>query len=858
MINDRIIDLHNHTDYSNIRLIDSINTYSSLITRAQEVGLKGLVFTEHECLSGSIQICELREKYPNFKLGIGNEIYLTDTREPKQSYYHFILIAKDAIGHKQLRILSSQSWLRSYTSRGMERVPTLKSELEEIVLKDKGHLIATTACLAGELSRDIEDLLEARKNENHEEEVTAYNNIISFITWCKNLFGEDFYIELPPGASIEQIEVNKKLYQIAKNQKVKVETSCDSHYPSAKERDIHAAFLRSKNGERETDSFYHYAYLQSQEEILEHLGQAFGSNTSEIYKECCNSAREIFDKITDYDLRYPQQIPKVEVKDYPKKNPPESFAVTYPILTSMFTSEDKSERYWINQCQESLKKKNLQKPEYYAELEKEADIKRVVGKRLKTNMFNYPITLQHYIDMFWEMGSTVGAGRGSAGAGLNHYLLGITQTDPIKMGQNMFERYMNKETKGLGDIDIDLCPSVRPKIIDNIKAERGKNFIKEVSEDAREQLGATLVATFGTASSRRAIQIACKGYKSEACPDGIEDDTARYMSSIVPSERGFTWPLKDVYYGNQDKNRKRSSDFVQEVDSYPGLLDIMLSVEGLIVSRGSHASGIILQDEDPYKYACYMKTPSGDIETQYDLEGDEAAGLTKYDFLLTSISDKIKITLQLLQQYGEIDSDLTLREAYDKYLSPDVLPFDDKDTWRNIQGGKVLSLFQFDSNVGRQGIKLVQPDTLQDLSYTNGAIRLMAEDGKERPLNKFARYKQDISCWYKEMTDEGLSKDEQKVMERYLLESHGVAISQEQIMWSLMDKDICGFSLADANAARKVVSKKKMSKLPALKERVMKSAKSPAIGNYEWNYVIMPSAGYGFDKLDPLCGDTYE
>lgn len=205
-----------------------------------------------------------------------------------------------------------------------------------------------------------------------------------------------------------------------------------------------------------------------------------------------------------------------------------------------------------------------------------------------------------------------------------------------------------------------------------------------------------------------------------------------------------------------------------------------------------------------------------------------------------------------MQQYGEIDPDLTLWQAYEKYLHPDNLNLNDKDTWDKIKEGKILSFFQFDSNVGSQGIKTVQPETITDLSYTNGVIRLMAEDGKERPLEKFARYKQDISLWYDEMRQEGLNEQEQKVMERYMLESHGVAISQEQIMWSLIDPDICGFSLKDANAARKVISKKKMDKLPALREKILASAKSKALGEYEWNYVVMPSAGYGFSVVMAL------
>lgn len=278
----------------------------------------------------------------------------------------------------------------------------------------------------------------------------------------------------------------------------------------------------------------------------------------------------------------------------------------------------------------------------------------------------------------------------------------------------------------------------------------------------------------------------------------------------------------------------------------------MFGIEGLIVSRGSHASGVILFDEDPFEHCAFMRTPEGAVITQTDLHQTERMGCTKYDWLITAVCDKITETIRLLQEHGEIEADLTLRQAYNKYLSPEVLNFDDEEVWDAINKGNILDLFQFDSQVGSQGIKRVKPRSLDDLSNTNGIIRLMAQDGQEPPLDKFVRYKNNINLWYEEMAREGLTKAEMKVMERHLLRSYGLAISQECIMWSLMDKDICGFSLAESNAARKVISKKLMSKLPELREKVLSRAKSPALGEYEWKYVILPSAGYGFSDIHSI------
>ena len=153
---------HNHTEFSNFRLLDATNKLEDLVKRGIEIGLKGLAITDHETIASSIRVCKLQEKYPDFKIAIGNEIYLTDTRDRGQKYYHFILIAKDAEGHRQLRELSSIAWLNGYMDKGLMRVPTLKSDLEKVVRKNPGHLIATTACIGGELSQNILKIHDAK------------------------------------------------------------------------------------------------------------------------------------------------------------------------------------------------------------------------------------------------------------------------------------------------------------------------------------------------------------------------------------------------------------------------------------------------------------------------------------------------------------------------------------------------------------------------------------------------------------------------------------------------------------------------------------------------------------------------
>ena len=546
---------------------DCINKLPDLIKQGKEIGLSGLAITDHETIAQSIRVCKLQKENPDFKIAIGNEIYLTNTRENGIKYFHFILIAKDAIGHKQLRQLSSLAWMNSYWDRGMERVPTLKSELKEIIMRDPGHLLATSACLGGELSSSIIEMERARHIEDNETATIKYNQIVEYMQFMDELFGDDFYVEVAPAASKDQIIANNKLVQIAHVFNKKVVIGDDAHYLKKEDRYIHKAYLNSKGGERETDAFYEYAYLQDEEDLRKNLEPSIGIMVDEM----CANSMEMFDKIEIYDLLHNQTIPSVPVDIYPKRE--NDFNFKYKELNKLSNSEDIYDRYWVNECINKLcSTEHKTEDAYWNELEEEARVKRIIGEKLGTNMFKYPITLKYYIDMIWECGSLVGAGRGSSCAALNHYLLGITQLDPIEWNLPFF-RYMNDERTELGDIDIDICPSKKGLIVKKIKEERGSRFNPDIDELSRKNLGCTLVATYGTEGTKSAILTACRGYRGQGSGyttsgptrneeewatiyhDGIDNDEAQYMASLIPVERGFLWSLHDVVYGNPNKGR---------------------------------------------------------------------------------------------------------------------------------------------------------------------------------------------------------------------------------------------------------------------------------------------------------------
>ena len=563
-------DTHSHSEYSNIRLIDSINKIPDMIKTAHRLGMKGIALTDHECVSGHLKWLQTEKKLKekgeipeDFKCACGNEIYLVKNREDIERYWHYILIAKNEDDHKAIRELSSTAWYYSFTSRGMTRVPTQMNELEAIVKKYPHSLIATTACIGGQLGGRVLQLIKAETANDENEIFRCKQDIDDFIRWNINLFGDDFYIEVAAGQSKDQVKFNKRVGAIAEAYGVKIVIGSDAHYLTANERPLHKAYLNSKEGDREVDEFYFDAHMMDNDEAFENLKVAF---TEEEFMNMCRASMEIYDKIESFSLERSSIIPEVNVKNYPKDMGLFNLMTEYPVLRSLFVSDNTQERYWVNECFSALIDKKLNTGEYLDRLEIEADVIKTIGEKLNDCLFKYFNTFQHFINLFWDCGSIVGPGRGSAVCFLSNYLLGITQLDPLKW-ELPYWRFLNKERVELPDIDIDLSPSKRKKIFSAIRKERG-------------ELNVIQVCTFGTEGTRSAIAAAGRGYRSEFYPNGLEVETTQYLSGLIPQERGFLWPIHDVVYGNPEKGRQPIGAFIAEVEKYPGLLEIIESIEG--------------------------------------------------------------------------------------------------------------------------------------------------------------------------------------------------------------------------------------------------------------------------------------
>lgn len=588
-----------------------------MLLTAHQLGMAGIALTDHECLCGHLKWLKAEEqlkkdgKLPEtFKAALGNEIYLVEDRNNIEKYWHYILIAKNNEGHRALRELSSTAWYYGFNSRGMMRVPTQMNELEAIVKKYPNSLIATNACIGGIVGNRVIALSRAEQKENNENEInTLKKEINDFILWNKKLFGDDFYCEIAAGQSSDQRRFNERIKSIARAYDLKIVVGSDAHYLTAKERPLHKAYLNSKEGEREIDQFYYDAHMMDNDEAYENLKDFY---SEEEFIQMCNNSMEIYNKIEGYDLCHKPIIPEAKVKEYPVLEEYRDIDLKqYPVIKKILKGNIQ-ERYWINQCLTNLYEKKLVNQEYLKRLEIEADVIYTIGEKIDDCLFKYFNTFQSLIDIFWDCGSIIPPGRGSSVCYLSNYLMGITQLDPVKLDLPYF-RFLNKERVELPDIDVDVSPSKRKAIFEVIRQQRG-------------EINLLQVATFGTEGTRQAIASAGRGYRSEEYPDGLDVETTQYLSGLIPQERGFLPSIHEVIYGSEEKGKRPIQAFIDEVNKYPGLLEIIEGIEGLVCRRGEHASGVMIYNNSPFETNAIMRSPNGDLTTQFELHDSDQMG----------------------------------------------------------------------------------------------------------------------------------------------------------------------------------------------------------------------------------------
>lgn len=470
---------HNHTEISNFRLRDCIIRVEELLDKAISLGYKGVCCTDHEALSAHVRLVkhydELKENGnlpEGFKIGLGNEIYLINDMEDVTNnyisgvtkYYHFILIAKDEKGYEQLKRISSESaWKNWFKQKGMERVPTIKREMEEIIGGEKGHLIFQSACLGSELDNLILEYLETNSKEKKKE-------IGDFIRWCINLAGkENFFLEIQPciikfdeeGNPIQhpQAIVNQFMFKLAKGYGLNIVCSTDSHYASKEDRGVHESYLKADDEEkgknREVADFYETTYMFDIKELIKTLSTHL---TKEEIIFALNGTMEVYNKISEIKLKHSTIVPRdKKIPNFNIKGALKQYYNKYEYIKKYAESNDIQDQYLLYLIENGLDKlsqwgeskfhfatfdsqgniieehdKIVTQEEKIVRINEELSSFWQISEKLNQKLSAYYVLVRGLVqEVIWKV-SYLGPGRGSAGGSYICYLIEITQINPLK------------------------------------------------------------------------------------------------------------------------------------------------------------------------------------------------------------------------------------------------------------------------------------------------------------------------------------------------------------------------------------------------------------------------------------------
>lgn len=422
--------LHNHTEMSNQRLRDSINRVSELIDYAIELGHEVIAFTEHETISNAMEIedyyTKIKETNPNFKVILGNEIYLCrdgltaeNFIKGEDKFYHFILLALDAEGHKQIREISTRAWQRSWMRGKMRVVPTYYQDIIDIIGKNSGHVVGSTACLGGFLGTKILQWNE-KTNDND-----FYQKIQNWCRQIESIFGKgNFYLEMQPSAYDEQRIVNKQILQLSQELDIPYIITTDSHYCKKEDAPIHKAFLKAQEGEREVDAFYATTYMMNSAELesyMEYCDQI-------VFEKAYQNILNIKTRVQDFSLKKPLKIPSLEWKQPKINHIPQKYFDKIPYLEKFYNSSFPGDKRLVELAIDKIESDpKLQNDQIYQELNGNLEMTWISSEVNEAHWSAYFLNLQKIIEECWAAGTLVGPGRGSGVGFLLLYLLDIIQ-----------------------------------------------------------------------------------------------------------------------------------------------------------------------------------------------------------------------------------------------------------------------------------------------------------------------------------------------------------------------------------------------------------------------------------------------
>ena len=832
------IHLHVHTYYS---ILDGQSSVSKLVDKAVANGMKGMAITDHGDMFGIKELFNYCNKVngklrdegkPEFKPIFGCEMYVarrkkSDRSDPKvdKSGYHLIVLAKNYNGYKNLIKLVSRAWVDGFYMRPR----TDREDLERY----HEDLIVCSACIAGEVPAKIlrDDIEGAREA----------------IEWYKRVFGDDYYLELQrhevkdpnQRANREtfplQQKANRVILQLAKEYGIKVVCTNDAHFVDKDNAEAHDHLLCLSTG-RDLDDPNRMLYSKQEWfKTREEMNEVFAD-----VPEALSNTIEILDKVETYSIDHAPIMPFFPI---PKEFGTEEDTrrnITPEQLYHEFTSDENGENPLPkDEADKKIKKLGgidklyrikfeadyLAKLAYDGAKERYGDpLSKEVHERVKFELHimktmgfpGYFLIVQDFINSARdELGVMVGPGRGSAAGSVVAYCLGITKIDPMKYDL-LFERFLNPDRISLPDIDTDFDDDGRGKVLEWVEDKYGHDKVAHI-------------ITYGTMATKNAIKDVARVEKvplaevnalCKQIPDKLSDSEGNSLKMNLPNAIKCVPALREAEASPDPRMRNTIT--------YAKML------EGTVRGTGIHACGTIIcrdaiSDWVPVSTAEDKSDPGHKLLcTQYDGHVIEETGLIKMDFLGLKTLSILKEAVENVKLHRGIDIDL------------DTIPIDDPETYQLYSEGRTIGTFQFESAGMQKYLRELHPTTFEDIIAMNALYRpgpmdyipsfIARKNGKEE-------IKYDIPC-----------------MEKYLKDTYGITVYQEQVM--LLSRQLANFTRGESDALRKAMGKKKKAIVDAMKPKFIDGGKAnghdPKVLEKIWAD-WEKFASYAFNKSHATC-----
>ena len=828
------IHLHVHTYYS---LLDGQSPVEKLVDKAIANGMRGMAITDHGNMFGVKELFNYcnkvngklkKEGKEPFKPIFGCEMYVAHRKKSDRvkekgdmGGYHLIVLAKNYNGYKNLIKLVSRAWVDGYYMRPR----TDREDLE----KYHEDLIVCSACIAGEVPAKIlkNDIAGAREA----------------IEWYKNLFGDDYYLELQrhevrdphQRANREtfplQQQANKVLMELAKEYGIKLVCTNDCHFVNQDNAEAHDHLLCLATGKDLDDPNRMLYTKQEWFKTREEMNEVFAD-----VPEALSNTLEILDKVEFYSIDHSPIMPFFPIpKEFGTEEDTRKRITPEELFREFTTDENGNDIMSQEEAESKIKKlggidklyRIKFEADYLAKLAYDG-AKRLYGDPLpeevservkfelhimKTMGFpGYFLIVQDFINSAQdELGVMVGPGRGSAAGSVVAYCLGITKIDPIKYDL-LFERFLNPDRISLPDIDTDFDDDGRGKVLEWVEDKCGHDKVAHI-------------ITYGTMATKNSI-------KDVARVEKLPLDVSNRLCKAIPDK------LKD----GKKMNLPNAISEVPELQEAEASADPRLAntikyakmLEGTVRGTGIHACGTIIcrdaiSDWVPVSTAEDKSDPGHKLlATQYDGHVIEETGLIKMDFLGLS-------TLSIMKETVE-----NIRLTHGFTLNLDTIPIDDELTYKLYQEGRTIGTFQFESAGMQKYLRELKPTVFEDLIAMNALYRpgpmdyipsfIARKNGKEE-------IKYDIPC-----------------MEKYLKDTYGITVYQEQVM--LLSRQLANFTRGESDALRKAMGKKKKAIVDAMKPKFIEGGKKnghdPKVLEKIWAD-WEKFASYAFNKSHATC-----